>query len=186
MNWQYTPLLWVERVFGIKILANAPTKNWLPIRVDLDVKSVGRRQHELSVCVPPEPVRRPSIDDLLAGPRVTAATGLYAQRSSARAPATRTANCSASFGGSSGRPGSAPCGRQAAQSSDFSTTFPRARDQPIGNIEPIDGPVRLEESLLLREGRAGTQPLLQLRPPPPARDVAHRDGNGLLLPNQNH
>ena len=36
-----------------------------------------------------------------------------------------------------------------------------------------------------REGRAGTQPLLQLRPTPPARDVAHRDGDGLLLPDQN-
>ena len=31
--------------------------------------------------------------------RATAATGLYARRSRARAPATRTANCSASFGG---------------------------------------------------------------------------------------
>ncbi len=56
----------------------------------------------------------------------------------ARALATRTANCSASFGGSSGRPGSAPNGRRAAQSSDSSTTFLRARDWPVGNIEPID------------------------------------------------
>ena len=31
----------------------------------------------------------------------------------------------------------------------------------------------------------GTQPLLQLRPTPAARDVAHCDGDGLLLPNQN-
>ena len=30
----------------------------------------------------------------------------------------------------------------------------------------------------------GTQPLAELRPPPPARDVAHRDGDGLLLPDQ--
>src|SRR5438132_10387745 len=29
------------------------------------------------------------------------------------------------------------------------------------------------------------QPLAQLRPPPAARDVAHRDGDGLLLPDQN-
>jgi hypothetical protein len=67
-NRQYTPLRCVERVFGIEVLANTPTRNWLPIRVDLDVKGVGRWQHELSVCVPSEPVRRPSIDDLRAGP----------------------------------------------------------------------------------------------------------------------
>src|SRR5439155_13218048 len=36
-----------------------------------------------------------------------------------------------------------------------------------------------------RIGRwVGTQPLLQLRPTPLARDVAYRDGNGLLLPDQ--
>jgi transcriptional regulator with XRE-family HTH domain len=68
MNRQYTPLQCVERVFGIEILANTPTKNWSPIRVDLDVKGMGRWQHELSVRVPQEPIRRPSIDDLLAGP----------------------------------------------------------------------------------------------------------------------
>jgi len=67
---QFTPLLCVERVFGIEIRADAPIKNWLPIRVDLDVKGIGRWRHELSVCVPLEPVRRPSIDDLLAGPNV--------------------------------------------------------------------------------------------------------------------
>jgi hypothetical protein len=65
---QYTPLLCVDRVFGIKILADAPSKNWLPIHVDFEVKGVGRRQHDLSVCVPQEPTRRPSFDDLLAGP----------------------------------------------------------------------------------------------------------------------
>jgi hypothetical protein len=74
MNRQYTPLQCVERVFGIKILANAPTDNWLPIRVDLDVKGVGRWQHDLSVCVPLEPIRRPSLDDLLAGPQYRAST----------------------------------------------------------------------------------------------------------------
>src|SRR5665213_968181 len=67
-NRQYTPLLCVTRVFGIKILADAPTNNWLPILVDLDVKGLGRWQHDLSVCVPQEPIRRPSFDDLLAGP----------------------------------------------------------------------------------------------------------------------
>lgn len=67
-NRQYTPLLCVERVFGVELLANSPTNNWLPIRVDLEVKGLGRWQKELSVCVPKEPVNRPSIDDLLAGP----------------------------------------------------------------------------------------------------------------------
>jgi hypothetical protein len=28
------------------------------------------------------------------------------------------------------------------------------------------------------------QPLAQLRPPPPAQDIAYRDGDGLLLPDQ--
>lgn len=68
MSRQYTPLQCVERVFGIEILADAPTNNWLPIRVDLDVKGVGRWQHELSVLIPLETIRRPSIDELLAGP----------------------------------------------------------------------------------------------------------------------
>jgi hypothetical protein len=52
-NRQYTPLLCVERVFGVEVLADAPTKNWLPIRVDLSVKGLGRWQHDLSVCIPP-------------------------------------------------------------------------------------------------------------------------------------
>jgi hypothetical protein len=55
-NRQYTPLQCVERVFGIEILADAPFNNWLPIRVDLDVKGIGRWQRELSVCVPQEPI----------------------------------------------------------------------------------------------------------------------------------
>ena len=65
---QYTPLQCVERVFGIEILADAPTKSWLPIRVDLDVKGVGRWRHDLSVYIPQEPIRRPCVDELLAGP----------------------------------------------------------------------------------------------------------------------
>jgi hypothetical protein len=69
-NQQYTPLLCVERVFAVELLADAPAKNWLPIRVDLEVKGIGRWQHDLSVCVPPEPVSRPSLDELLAGPPV--------------------------------------------------------------------------------------------------------------------
>ena len=55
-NRQYTPLLCVERVFGVETLASAPTKNWLPIRVDLSVKGLGRWQHDLSVCIPQEPL----------------------------------------------------------------------------------------------------------------------------------
>jgi len=66
-NQQYTPLLCVERVFGVEILANAPTKNWLPIRVELDVKGVGRWQRELSVFIPHEPALRTAVDDLLKG-----------------------------------------------------------------------------------------------------------------------
>ena len=46
-----------------------PSNNWLPIQVDLDVEGVGRWQHDLSVCVPQEPMRRPSFYDLLAGGR---------------------------------------------------------------------------------------------------------------------
>ncbi|OCX76116.1 hypothetical protein A6M27_03480 [Acidithiobacillus thiooxidans] len=67
-NRQYTPLLCVERVFGVEILASAPTNNWLPIRVDLDVKAVGRWQCNLSVYIPSEPIRRTSFDELLTGP----------------------------------------------------------------------------------------------------------------------
>jgi hypothetical protein len=51
-NRQYTPLLCVERVFGVDSLTSAPTKNWLPIRVDLNVKGVGKWQHDLSVYIP--------------------------------------------------------------------------------------------------------------------------------------
>lgn len=51
-NRQHTPLLCVERVFGIELLADAPTNDWLPIRIDLDVKGVGRWRHDLAVCVP--------------------------------------------------------------------------------------------------------------------------------------
>lgn len=67
LNRQYTALQCVNRVFGIKVLADAPSNNWLPIQVDLDVEGVGRWQHDLSVCVPREPIRRPSIEDLVAG-----------------------------------------------------------------------------------------------------------------------
>jgi hypothetical protein len=67
-NREYTPLQCVERVFEIKILADAPINNWLPIRIELGVKGVGQWEHELSICVPQELTRRPSFDELLAGP----------------------------------------------------------------------------------------------------------------------
>jgi hypothetical protein len=72
-NRRFTPLLCVERVFGIKLLAGAPTNNWLPIRLDLEVKGLGRWRRELSICVPKEPVKRPSWDELLAGPQIVQA-----------------------------------------------------------------------------------------------------------------
>ena len=66
-NQHYTPLLCVERVFGVEILASAPTNNWLPIRVDLDVKGVGKWQHNLSVYIPSEPERHSSFDEHIVG-----------------------------------------------------------------------------------------------------------------------
>jgi hypothetical protein len=67
-NRQYTPLLCVERVFELKPLADAPVQNWLPIRVDLEIKGLGRWQHELSICVPEEEVRHPAWDELMRSP----------------------------------------------------------------------------------------------------------------------
>jgi hypothetical protein len=53
------------------------------------------------------------------------------------------------LGGSSGRPGSAPNGRRVTPSSDFSTTLLRARDRPVGKIEPQRwGRMRSEENPL--------------------------------------
>jgi hypothetical protein len=73
-NRNYTPLLCVERIFGIELLADAPTGRWLPIRVDLEVKGIGRWQHELSVCVPLALTMRPSLEELLAGPSPSGTT----------------------------------------------------------------------------------------------------------------
>lgn len=65
-NQQYTSLLCVERVFGVETLATAPTKNWLPVRVDLDVKGVGRWQRNLPVCIPSDPIRQAdTFDEIL-------------------------------------------------------------------------------------------------------------------------
>lgn len=51
-NKVYTPLLCVERVWAVDLLASAPQRSWLPIRVDLEIRGFGRRQDELSICVP--------------------------------------------------------------------------------------------------------------------------------------
>jgi hypothetical protein len=48
----YTPLQCVERVRAVEALADAPENQWLPVRVDFDVRGVGRWQRELSICVP--------------------------------------------------------------------------------------------------------------------------------------
>jgi hypothetical protein len=51
-NREYTPLQCVERVRSIEALAEAPENNWIPVRVDFDVRGVGRWTHELSICMP--------------------------------------------------------------------------------------------------------------------------------------
>lgn len=58
----------VERIYGIELLADAPFESWLPIRLDLEVRGLGRWQRELSICVPKEEVKRPSLQELMAGP----------------------------------------------------------------------------------------------------------------------
>jgi hypothetical protein len=52
---------------GANFLADAPTNNWLPGRIDLDIKGVGGWQHDLSVCVPSAAIKRACLDDILAG-----------------------------------------------------------------------------------------------------------------------
>ena len=47
-----TPLQRVMRVRGLDLLADKPTKNWLPIRVAFDVQGVGLWTHDVSVYVP--------------------------------------------------------------------------------------------------------------------------------------
>lgn len=48
-----TPLQCVERVWSIEALADAPEKQWLPVRVEFDVRGVvGRWRRELSICIP--------------------------------------------------------------------------------------------------------------------------------------
>jgi hypothetical protein len=48
----HTPLQCVTRVRNVDLLADMPTKNWLPVRVDFDVQGIGPWTRELSVYVP--------------------------------------------------------------------------------------------------------------------------------------
>jgi hypothetical protein len=48
----YTPLQCVERVWQVEALADVPENQWLPVRVEFDVRGVGRWQHELKICIP--------------------------------------------------------------------------------------------------------------------------------------
>ena len=65
---EYTLLQCIDRVFGIETRAESPSNNWLPIWVDFEVKGVGRWQHDLSICVPTELAKRPSLKELMGGP----------------------------------------------------------------------------------------------------------------------
>ncbi|MGF6313380.1 hypothetical protein ABIB82_007535 [Bradyrhizobium sp. i1.8.4] len=67
-NPQYAPFMCVERIYGIELLADAASKNWLLIRLDLEVRVLGRWQRELSICVAEEEVKWPSWGELMAGP----------------------------------------------------------------------------------------------------------------------
>jgi phage baseplate assembly protein W len=49
---QYTPLYCVERVKSIEVLGDNATNKWVPVRVDFDVRGIGRWQCDLSICVP--------------------------------------------------------------------------------------------------------------------------------------
>lgn len=49
---KYTPLQCVTCVRNVEILADAPTENWLPVRVDFEVKGFGAWQREFSVYMP--------------------------------------------------------------------------------------------------------------------------------------
>jgi hypothetical protein len=47
------PLLCVERVWSLKLLANEPVENRILILLDLEVKGIGRGEYEVSVLIPP-------------------------------------------------------------------------------------------------------------------------------------
>jgi hypothetical protein len=48
----YTPLQCVTRVRNVEVLADTPTKNRLPVRLDLDVQGIGPWTQEMRVYVP--------------------------------------------------------------------------------------------------------------------------------------
>lgn len=52
MSTKHAPLRCVNRVRGIQLMAETPTNNRLPVRVDFEVQGVGHWQHELSVYIP--------------------------------------------------------------------------------------------------------------------------------------
>ncbi len=52
MRQSYLPLRCVTRVHGVELLADIPTDHRLPVRLDLDVKGVGRWQREVPLYMP--------------------------------------------------------------------------------------------------------------------------------------
>jgi hypothetical protein len=52
MDQQYTPLQCVTRVRNVKLLADTPAQNRLPVRLDFEVQGVGPWQRELSIYMP--------------------------------------------------------------------------------------------------------------------------------------
>ena len=43
----------IERVYSITLLNPLPINNWIPARLDLEVKGIGRKVYEISICIPP-------------------------------------------------------------------------------------------------------------------------------------
>jgi hypothetical protein len=53
----YTLLQSVERVHSVAALADAPSKGWLPVRVDLDVTGIGRWTSDIAILVEPRSLK---------------------------------------------------------------------------------------------------------------------------------
>lgn len=51
-NREYTPLDCIERVWSVDLIADEPKDNWMPMRFDVDVAGVGRRQYDIAVLIP--------------------------------------------------------------------------------------------------------------------------------------